>query len=132
LEIKTNTVRQRLHKISLRLNYEEEIRKSSITDSILLNNYLSSKKLAETANENLKLSGENVQLAYSRYSEGLISLENYLSVYDDYLAVESQYFTRLSDYMINKATISITQLLMKNEQNTFNTWYCINIYSFWL
>jgi outer membrane protein len=88
-----------------RLNYEEEIRKSSFTDSILLNNYLSSKKLAETANENLKLSGENVQLAYSRYSEGLISLENYLSVYDDYLAVESQYFTRLSDYMINKATI---------------------------
>lgn len=88
-----------------RLNYEEEIRKSSITDSILLNNYLSSKKLAETANENLKLSGENVQLAYSRYSEGLISLDNYLSVYDDYLAVESQYFTRLSDYMINKATI---------------------------
>jgi outer membrane protein TolC len=88
-----------------RLNYEEEIRKSSITDSILLNNYLSSKKLAETANENLKISGENVQLAYSRYSEGLISLDNYLSVYDDYLAVESQYFTRLSDYMINKATI---------------------------
>jgi outer membrane protein len=71
-----------------RLNYEEEIRKSSITDSILLNNYLSSKKLAETANENLKISGENVQLAYSRYSEGLISLDNYLSVYDDYLAVK--------------------------------------------
>ncbi|WP_347839945.1 TolC family protein [uncultured Draconibacterium sp.] len=88
-----------------RLNYEEEIRKSSITDNILFNNYLSSKKLAETANESLKISGENVQLAYSRYSEGLISLDNYLSVYDDYLAVESQYFTRLSDYMINKATI---------------------------
>lgn len=87
------------------LNYEEEIRKSSLNDSILLNNYLSSIKLAETANENLKISGENVHLAYSRYSEGLISLDNYLSVYDDYLAVENQYFNRLSDYLINKAII---------------------------
>jgi outer membrane protein len=88
-----------------RLNYEEENRKSSLSDSILLNNYLSSGKLARIADENIKLSRENVQLAYSKYSEGLISLDNYLSVYDDYLLVESQYFSRLSDYMINKAII---------------------------
>lgn len=87
------------------LNYEEEIRKSSLNDSILLNNYLSSLKLVQMASENLKISGENVQLAYSKYAEGLISLDNYLAVNDDYLAVESQYFSRVSDYMINKAII---------------------------
>lgn len=86
-------------------SYEEEIRKSSLSDSILFNNYLSSQKLAKTASENLNISGKNVHLAYSKYSEGLISLDNYLAVYDDYLAVESQYFSRLSDYMINKAII---------------------------
>lgn len=87
------------------LNYEEEIRKSSLNDSVLFNNYLSSGKLVYIAEENLKIADENVKLAYSKYSEGLISLDNYLSVYDDYLAVESQYFSRLSDYLINKAII---------------------------
>jgi outer membrane protein TolC len=87
------------------LNYEEEIRKESLSDSILLNNYRSSQILAKKAKENLKISADNVQLAYSKYAEGLISLESYLSVYDDYLSVESQYFSRLSDYMINKAII---------------------------
>jgi outer membrane protein len=88
-----------------KLNYEEEIRKSSLNDSILLNNYLSSRKLAEAANENLKISDKNVKLAYNKYSEGLISLDNYLSVFDDYLFVESQYYNRLSEYLINKITI---------------------------
>jgi outer membrane protein TolC len=88
-----------------RANYEEEIRKSTLSDSILFNNYLSSQKMAKTASENLNISAKNMHLAYSKYSEGLISLDNYLAVYDDYLAVESQYFSRLSDYMINKAII---------------------------
>jgi outer membrane protein len=86
-------------------NYEEEIRKASISDNILLNNYRSSEILAKKAKENLNISSDNVQLAYSKFAEGLISLDSYLSVYDDYLSVESQFFSRLSDYMINKAII---------------------------
>jgi len=88
-----------------RHSYEEEIRKSSLNDNILFNNYLTSKLSVQTAAQNLTLADENVQLAYSKYSEGLISLDNYLSVHDDYLAVENQYFSRLSDYLINKAII---------------------------
>jgi outer membrane protein len=86
------------------LNYEEEISKSSLNDSILFNNYLSS-KIGETANENLKISDENVNLHIASILKDLLALIITLSVYDDYLAVESQYFSRLSDYMINKATI---------------------------
>lgn len=88
-----------------RLNYDEAIRKSSLNDSILFNNYIRAKHSAQTAQQNLELADENVQLAYSKYSEGLIGLDNYLSVHDDYLAVENQYFSRLSDYLINKAII---------------------------
>lgn len=88
-----------------RHSYEEEIRKSSLNDNILFNNYLTSMHSVQTAEQNLELADENVQLAYSKYSEGLISLDNYLSVHEDYLAVESQYFSRLSDYLINKAII---------------------------
>lgn len=95
-------------KISLdiaRLNYAEELRKSSIADSILLSNYLSSFKLTQSAKQSLQMSDENVQLAYLKYAEGLISLDNYLSVYEDYLAVENQYYNRLSNYLIDKAEI---------------------------
>ncbi|MBN2821054.1 MAG: TolC family protein [Bacteroidales bacterium] len=87
------------------LKYDEAIRKSSLNDSILFNNYVSAKHSVQMVQQNLELANENVQLAYSKYSEGLISLDNYLSVYDDYLAVENQYFSRLADYLINKAII---------------------------
>lgn len=88
-----------------RLNYDEAVRKSSLNDSILVNDYIIAEHSVLTAQQNLELADENVQLAYSKYSEGLISLDNYLSVYDDYLVVENQYFSRLSDYLINKAII---------------------------
>ncbi len=88
-----------------KLNYDEAMRKSSLNDNILFNNYIVAENSVQTAQQNLELADENVQLAYSKYSEGLISLDNYLSVYDDYLAVENQYFSHLSDYLINKAII---------------------------
>ncbi len=87
------------------LNYNEEVRKSSLNDSIILSSYNVAKSLVQTAQQNLKLADENVHIAYAKFSEGLINLDNYLSVYDDYLAVENQYFSRLSDYLINKAII---------------------------
>ena len=87
------------------MNYEEAQRKSSLNDSILFNNYINAKHSVETVTQNLKLANENVQLAYSKYSEGIIGLDNYLSVFDDYLTIENQYFSRLSDYFINKGII---------------------------
>lgn len=88
-----------------RLNYEEELRKSSITDKKLWSNYQSAYTLALSTRQSLQISAENVQLAYQKYSEGLISLDGYLAIFDDYLNVENQYFSRLSDYLVNKATI---------------------------
>ena len=87
------------------INYDEAIRKSSLEDQTLITNYTTTKKLAKSAEQNLELADESVRLAYSKYSEGLISLDNYFSVYDEYLAVKNQYFNRLSDYFINKAII---------------------------
>ena len=84
---------------------QDETRKSAINDSILLANYFSSVKLIEITSETYKVSGNNVELASQKYGQGLISLDEYLKVFDDYLAVENQYFNSLSDYLINKATI---------------------------
>jgi outer membrane protein len=85
--------------------YDDEVRKSSLNDSIILNNYVAAKYLVQTAEENLKLADENVKLAFTKFSEGLMNLDNYLSVYGDYLAIENQYFNRLSECLINKAII---------------------------
>jgi outer membrane protein TolC len=88
-----------------RINYEEAKRKSSLNDSILLNTAATTEAAVQIAEQNLKLANENVQLAYSKYAEGLINLDSYLSVHKDYLEVENLYFSRLSDYFINKAII---------------------------
>lgn len=84
---------------------EDETRKSAINDSILLTNYFSSAKLIQVATETYKISGNSVELAAQKYAQGLISLDEYLKVFDDYLIVENQYFNSLSEYLINKATI---------------------------
>jgi len=84
---------------------QDEIRKSAINDSILLSNYISSVKLVTVNSESFKDSKNNVELAAQKYAQGLISLDEYLKVFDDYLIMENQYFNSLSDYLINKATI---------------------------
>lgn len=84
---------------------QDETRKSAINDSILLNNYFSSAKLIQVATETYKISGNCVELAAKKYAQGLINLDEYLKIFDDYLTVENQYFNSLSDYLINKATI---------------------------
>lgn len=84
---------------------QNEIRKSAINDSTLLNGYYASIYRAQAATESYKISGSNISLAAQKYAQGLISLDEYLKVFDDYLGVESQYLNRLSDYLINKATI---------------------------
>lgn len=86
-------------------NYKEAIRKSSLSDSLLYKNYITALYSVQTADQNLKLANENVQLAYNKYSAGIVSLDNYLSVHNDYLIAENQYFSRLSEYLINKAII---------------------------
>ena len=84
---------------------EDETRKSAINDSILLSNYFSSVQLSEINTETFKVSGNSLELAAQKYAQGLISLDEYLKVFDDYLTMENQYFNSLSNYLINKATI---------------------------
>lgn len=87
------------------INYQNEIRKSAINDSILVTNCLVSKNLAISASETYQISLNSIDLAAQKYAQGLIGLDEYLRVFDDYLTFENQYLSRLSDYFINKATI---------------------------
>jgi len=82
-----------------------ETTKAAINDSILLSNYYSSEKIMEVTSETYLVFGNSVELASQKYTQGLISLDEYLKVFDDYLNAENQYFNSLSTYLINKATI---------------------------
>jgi len=86
-------------------NFDDAKRKSSLNDNILFKNYTTASYSVQAADRNLKLADENVQLIYSKYAAGLVTLDNYLSAHDDYLAAENQYFSRLSEYLMNKAII---------------------------
>lgn len=85
--------------------YEDEVRKSAINDSLLYSKTVSTSKIAATGLENFHLSSENVKLAAQKYEQGLLSLDGYLNVFDDYLKAESLYLNNLSEFLINKASI---------------------------
>jgi outer membrane protein TolC len=87
------------------LNYQNKVRTSAIQDSILINTYISSAEIAQSAAESFEISRSNVELTAQKYSQGMVGLDEYLKVFDDYLMVENQYLSKLSDYLVNKATI---------------------------
>ncbi len=87
------------------LVFQDEIRKSAINDAMLLNDYYSSFTIAENAAYSFSVMGNSLQLASQKYNRGLFGLEEYLRVFEDYLAAENQYMSKLSDLLTNKATI---------------------------
>lgn len=85
--------------------FEDEVRKLAINDSILFNGYLTAINLAKSSSESFKISGNNLELIAQKYSKGLVGLSEYLEIFGDYLAAESQYLSRISDYLVNRATL---------------------------
>jgi outer membrane protein TolC len=85
--------------------YRDELRKTSINDSLLQQNYTRSIKVSASSFETFQLSKNNILLAGQKYKEGLLNLDGYLNIFDDYLSAESQYLNRLSEFLTNKATI---------------------------
>ncbi|QGY46461.1 hypothetical protein GM418_23190 [Maribellus comscasis] len=85
--------------------YEDEKRKSAINDSLLYSKTVSTSKIAVAGLENFHLSSENVKLAAQKYEQGLLSLDGYLNIFDDYLKAENLYLNNLSEFLINKASI---------------------------
>lgn len=95
----------RLNQQIAETNYHDELRKTAINDSLLQQNYARSFRVSASSLETFQLSKNNIQLANQKYREGLLSLDGYLNVFDDYLSAESQYLNKLSDFLTNKATI---------------------------
>ena len=85
--------------------YQDQIRKSAINDSILYRDYLSALNRSVSAKETYRLSADNLKLAWKKYEQGLLNLDGYLNVFDDYLSAENKYLSNLSEFLTKKATI---------------------------
>ncbi|MFA7421663.1 MAG: TolC family protein [Melioribacteraceae bacterium] len=86
-------------------NYQDELRKSDISDDNLTAAYTSSKRIVDNSKESFRISKLNVQLAEQKYSQGIFALDDYLKVFDDYLKIENQFLNNVTEYLVNKATI---------------------------
>lgn len=84
---------------------EDESRKSAINDSLLYLKAVSTSKIATAGLENFHLSSDNVTLAKQKYEQGLLSLDRYLAVFDDYLKTETIYLNNVSEFLITKASL---------------------------
>ena len=83
-------------------NYANEIRKADINDQLLYRQIMSNREIARSGESTFNLSAQNLKLAASKYDEGLISMDAYLKVFDDYLAAESSYLNSLSEFLSHK------------------------------
>ncbi|UOB18128.1 TolC family protein [Abyssalbus ytuae] len=84
--------------------YNEE-QKSIINDELLLQEYESSLQISEVAYKNFLLADDNVKLSFQKYEQGIIGLEMYLKLFDDYLTAENNYLNTLSNLYGYYATL---------------------------
>lgn len=70
---------------------------ASINDKLLVNEYNRSRQNARAALETFGLYEENRRLTYQKYTEGLLSLDHYLSVFEDYMEAENTFLNALSN-----------------------------------
>ncbi|MEM0939388.1 MAG: TolC family protein [Bacteroidota bacterium] len=67
-----------------------------LEDKLLISDFNYSLKDAETALETYRLYEENQQLTLHKYKEGLISLDRYLTAFEEYLKAENAYLNTMS------------------------------------
>ena len=80
-----------------RITLEKEMLKSEIEDDLIIKEFNHSKNAANAANDNYQLTKENADLQFQKFEQGVVSLDNYLDSFDDYLKAEVTYLNLLSD-----------------------------------
>ncbi len=78
--------------------YADELRKSAINDSLTVQKMYSALQSAALGKETFGLSAQNLRLASTKYQQGLISLDGYLKIFEDYLKAENNYLNYLSEF----------------------------------
>lgn len=91
-------------KINAQALQNEQV-KAQNNDALLLKDYSNLLQQLEISANNYQLFKENLNLAFQKYSNGIISLDAYLKVNDDYLKAENLYLNTLSSVYALYSTI---------------------------
>jgi outer membrane protein TolC len=86
-------------------NLETEIQKSKLNDAQLIADYKNSLEQLNISQESYQLFKQNVDLAFERYSEGIIGIDSYYIVFEDYLKMENNYLNSISSVYTYYSTI---------------------------
>ncbi len=92
---------------------EQEKRESILRDDLLLKEHSINLDALTSAHNNYLLYEDNVSLAHQKLQQGIISLETYFKVFEDYLKSENNYLNALSNLYSSYSTI----LSRKNDNN---------------
>ncbi|MEO1012263.1 MAG: TolC family protein [Bacteroidota bacterium] len=80
------------------LNQKQEKDRLEAEDAQLLKNQNLTASIALSSLENFRLHKEIADLEFSKYTEGLTGLENYLNAFEDYLNAKTAYLNALTTY----------------------------------
>ena len=90
-------------------NYKAASTQSAINDSLLIQNYLVYQRVTLTSKSSFELYGKNLGLSMQKFKEGLVSIDSYLKIFQDYLTAENNYLNNLSTLLNTKAAIEARQ-----------------------
>ncbi len=88
-----------------KLDYETELRNTELNDMLLLSDYNQGIETLEQSQTTYELAKENQDIAFVRYEEGLITLDQYLNAVEDRLQSENAYLNDLSILYSHYSTI---------------------------
>ncbi len=86
-------------------DWEESQRKAALKDNLLLFEFKKSSEIVQTNLDSYHLYGQNRQLAGQQLKEGVIGLDDYFRIFEDYLKAESSYLNALSEMYTSYSTI---------------------------
>ncbi len=103
---RSNNVKIANRQLSLaKLDYETELRNTELSDMLLISDYRQGIETLEQSQTTYDLAKENQDIAFARYEEGLITLDQYLNAVEDRLQSENAYLNDLSILYSHYSTI---------------------------
>jgi outer membrane protein len=85
--------------------YDNALQQSEINDRLLVKNSANYADAVKASGKSFKLYGDNLKLNKQKYEEGILAMDAYLRVFQDYLTAENTYLNNLSQLLSNRATI---------------------------
>ena len=87
------------------LQYDNARLQSHAGDELLRRQYGDYLEVVRASRDNFLLYGHNLELSRQKFTEGLLAVDGYLKVFEDYLTAENTYLNNMSNLLSTRASI---------------------------